>query len=207
MLAVVAVASLALSLFAGAPAAADPPPGQVTIEKVKVNGTGCQHSTVATAISPDNQAFTVTYSEYIASLGPGIKPNEAHKTCKIKLRFNGAAGLTYAVVRADYRGYGLLQPGVVGKYTAEYSFEGGAPAVVKSHARTGPFDDSWQFSDQLEPPRFGPCGKDRQLKIDTDVIVTAGAQPVTAVSAIGVDSADGEIKKLTGTYGLIWKKC
>jgi hypothetical protein len=210
MVAVVAVASLALSLFAGAPAADDPPPppGQVTIEKVKVNGSGCHPATAATAISPDNQAFTVTYSEYIASLGPGVKPAQDHKDCKIKLRFNGAPGMTYAVVRADYRGYGLLQPGVVGKFTAEYSFEGPDPAVVMSHKRAGPFDDFWQFSDQLKPLKFGPCGKDRQLKIDTDLILTPGAQPITAVSSVGVDSADGEVnKRLRGTFGLVWKKC
>jgi hypothetical protein len=199
------IASVALSLFAGVPAAADPPPqGQITIEKLAVNGSGCRPATVATAISPDNQAFTVTYSEYVASIGPGIKAKEAHKDCKITLRLNVPAGITYAVARADYRGFGVLQPGVVGTQTAAYSFQGVNDPVVSSRSRTGPWDENWQFTDKPASPLFGPCGKDRKLRIDTDLTVTAGSKPITDVSVVGMDSTDGDF---ASTYKLAWKRC
>src|SRR4051794_3787745 len=44
--------------------AVPPPPDKIVIDVVTVNGSGCRPGTAAVAVSPDNTAFTVTYSEY-----------------------------------------------------------------------------------------------------------------------------------------------
>jgi hypothetical protein len=200
----VAVAGLALSLLAGVPAKADPPPtGRITIDKLKVNGSGCRPATVATAISPDNQAFTVTYSEYIASLGPDTKAKDTHKECQITLRLNVPDGITYGIATADYRGFALLKPKVVGTHSAAYSFNGGAAPVVTSRQRTGPWEEDWQVTDHPASPVFGPCGKERKLQIDTQLALTAPS-PQTETSVVGMDSTDADF---ASTYHLAWKKC
>jgi hypothetical protein len=204
----IAAGSLVLSLLSGTPApsaAADPPPpGQITIDKLKANGSGCRPQTIATAISPDKQAFTITYSEYLASVGPGIKSKEAHKDCGITIRLNVPAGYTYAIAHADYRGFAVLQPGVTGSHSAAYSFQAsGHTPTVTTWSRTGPWDNDLQLSDTPAAPLYGPCGKERKLDINTNLDLTASGTQ-TDVSVVGIDSADGEF---TSTYKLAWKRC
>jgi hypothetical protein len=208
MLGAATVVSLALSLFAGVPVAADPPPqGPITIENVTVNGSGCLPHAVATAISPDKQAFTVIYSQYIASLGPGTKPADAHNSCKLMLKLDVPAGINYTFAELNHRGYARLEPGVTAKQTTTYSF-GGNDKVVTTHSQSGPWDDDWQFTGQAASLPFAPCGKDRKLHIDTDVALTAGSEPQTAVSRFDFDSTDVQTNHdMISTYKLIWKKC
>ena len=70
MISTLAAAALALSTIVIPPVADPPPTGQITIDVVTVNGSGCRIGTAAVAVSPDNKAFTVTYSEYLAQVGP-----------------------------------------------------------------------------------------------------------------------------------------
>lgn len=44
----------------------DPPPDKIVIKVATVNGSGCPQGTAAIAVSEDNTAFTVTYSDYLA---------------------------------------------------------------------------------------------------------------------------------------------
>src|SRR5262245_60298021 len=65
-------AVLAASLLAPAgpsTVAADEPPGNITIDIVTANGSGCPIGTTAVAMSPDNTAFTITYSQFLAQAG------------------------------------------------------------------------------------------------------------------------------------------
>ena len=48
-----------------------PPPDKIVIDVVTINGTGCKPGTAAVAVSDDNTAFTVTYSEFLAQVGVG----------------------------------------------------------------------------------------------------------------------------------------
>src|ERR1700730_7734258 len=67
-LASVLPASSALASTRGAAAA---PPSAVVVTVVTVNGSGCPPGTASVALSPDNTAFTVTYSSYTALVGVG----------------------------------------------------------------------------------------------------------------------------------------
>jgi hypothetical protein len=48
-----------------------PPTDHIVIDVVTVNGSGCPPGSAAVAVSPDNTAFTVTYSQYLAQVGVG----------------------------------------------------------------------------------------------------------------------------------------
>lgn len=206
-----AIGTALLALLAPAPvAAADtapPPPGQVAVEVVKVNGSGCRAHSAVAAISLDREAFTVIYSEYLAQVGGGAKPKEAHKTCNLDVRLDIPPGYSYAVERADYRGIGLLVSGARGVQKANYYFHGGARPVEQSHAFTGPYDDDWLTTDTVGSAnlRWAPCGKSHKLQIDTELQVDPGtSNPATTHSLLTMDATDAVF---SSTYRLTWKRC
>lgn len=202
MFSAVMAGSLLLSLLT--PVAA---PGKVVIDVVKVNGSGCRKPTTQVAVSPDGEAFTVTYSEYLAQVGVGAKPNDYRKDCRITLRLDIPAGLTYAIQEVDYRGFGLLEPGASGVQSASYQFQTQPKPEPASHTFRGPFNDGWLNADVTDPAdrSWSPCGKSRKLTIDTELRVSAGtSDPKTTTSMLGMDSTDGSIKT---TYRFIWRSC
>src|SRR5215207_717450 len=206
MVGVLTVGSVLLSLLApwGVAAAPPPPQGQVVVELVKVNGSGCRPGTAAAAIAPDRTAFTVTYSEYQAVVGPGTKPKDARKYCNLNVRLDIPAGYSYAIRQADYRGFGQLERGVRAVQAASYFFPGGSKKADVERSFTGPFDDNWLTTDQLEDRDldWAPCGKSRKLSIDTELRVSAGTSSPTETSLIAMDSTDGTIES---RYHFAWK--
>jgi hypothetical protein len=201
------MASLAVPL-SSAPAATQtpPPPGQVTIEAVTVNGSSCRPGTAVAVISPDREAFTVLYSEYLAQVGDGAPPAESHQKCKLNVEIRFPQGYTYAIVQADYRGYALLQPGASAVQRAVYKFQGDPPKVATEHAFTGPYDDYWLSTDVTPADSlvYAPCGKVRKINIDTELQVDAGTSAPGTGSFVAMDSTDGSI---SATYRLAWRTC
>jgi hypothetical protein len=184
-------------------ALAGPPTDRVAIDVVKTNGSGCRAHSAVVAVSPDNTAFTVTYSNYLAQVGAGAKKQEAQKDCKLSLRVKVPRDFTYAIGRTDYRGFAQLEPGVTARQTAKYYFNGAGKTSAVEHTFAGPYDDDWQTADE-GPSAYEPCGKQRHLNIDTELSVVAGTSDPTKTSMMAMDSTDGTIKS---TYQLLWKKC
>src|SRR3954453_22431708 len=94
------IAALVLSVTTMTPAqasAAGPPGDRVTIDKLTVNGTGCRADTVAVGLSPDKEAFTVTYSAYLAQAGAGARNKDQRRTCSLTVRLNVPATVQYAI--------------------------------------------------------------------------------------------------------------
>ncbi len=207
----VAVGSLLVSMLLGVPAAAvpagpvDPPPGNVTIDKLKVNGTGCRSDTTTIAVSPDNQAFTVTYSAYIARSGAGAAAQDGRRACSITVRLNVPQHLTYAVTTVVHRGFAHLEPGATAELATRYHFQGaGAPAHTR-HSFAAQTSDFWQVTDAVPASAavFGACGKDRKLDIDTRLgVQSVDADPAT--SMLVMDASDGEF---ASTYRLVYRRC
>src|SRR5690348_1335009 len=89
---------IALGLLVATPAfATNPPPApappkdKITIDIVTLNGSGCPllpngQSSAAVAMSPDNTAFTVTFSDYIAQVGPRIPAKDLRKNCQMNVK-------------------------------------------------------------------------------------------------------------------------
>jgi|SRR5664279_1165263 len=189
-----------------------PPPGSITLIKKTVNGTGCREDNIAVAPADDNTAFTVTYNAYTAQVGPGAKPTDRRVNCQIAMVAHVPQGFTYAIFKADYRGYAFLAPGAWGLEQASYYFQGQSQTVRKQHRipapnAVGPMDDDWQFTDVT--PVVGlvwaPCGVDRNVNVNTELRVNAGSSdPTKNPSYINMDSTDFS----TSTYfHLAWKHC
>ncbi|MFH7595651.1 DUF4360 domain-containing protein [Streptomyces racemochromogenes] len=208
--AAVALAAAALTPPAGAATGAGPsfaPPEQITIDVVQVNGSGCRPGSATVAVAPDNTAFTVTYSEYLAQVGVGAKPTDFRKNCQLGLSLNVPQGYTFAIAQADYRGFASLEDGATASQKASYYFQGMSQTASRSHALRGPVQGGWQISDTVpvEALVFHPCGAKRNLNINTELLTQAGTSDTArTTSFLTMDSTDGSINT---KYHFSWKTC
>ncbi|MER6674806.1 DUF4360 domain-containing protein [Streptomyces sp. NPDC000983] len=184
----------------------DPPPDKIIIKVATVNGSGCPQGTTAVAVSEDNTAFTVTYSEYLAQVGGNSDPTAFRKNCQLNLVVHVPQGFTYAVASADYRGFASLQNGASAVQRASYYFQGSPQTAYRSHPFSGPLDDNWQATDSTEWAQlvWAPCGVQRNFNINTELRVNRGTSPADKVSFMTMDSTDGDISTV---YHLAWKEC
>lgn len=215
MLNVMAVGSVVLSMFMS-PAAAvspaqspfdNPPQDKIVIDVVTVNGSGCKTGTAAVAVSADNTAFTVTYSDYIAQIGGDAKTSDFRKNCQLNLRVHVPGGFTYAIAEADFRGYAQLAKGATGQERANYYFQGSPETLYTTHPFKGPYDNDWAATDSLDVASlvFKPCGEERNLNVNTELKLSAGtSDPKKTPSLMSMDSTDGSISTV---YHFAWKTC
>lgn len=204
-----AVVAMTASTITGSVAAQEravAPPEKIVIELATVNGSGCPLGTTAVAVSPDSTAFTVTYSDYLAQVGPGTRPTDFRKNCQLNLRVHVPQGITYAIARADYRGFMNLEKGATAEQKASYYFQGMPHTDVATHAFAGPRADNWQVSDVtgIDALVWAPCGEERNFNINTELRVNPGTSDRTKTSFITMDSTDASIGTV---YHLAWKTC
>ncbi|SDH19977.1 protein of unknown function [Lentzea fradiae] len=184
-----------------------PPPDHITIDIVTVNGSGCPAGTAAVAVSEDNKAFTVTYSDYLAQVGVGAAPTDFRKNCQLNLRVNVPSGFTYGIAQSDYRGFAHLERGAYAIQKANYYFQGMSQNDPKQHRYNGPHSDDWQATDTTEIAAivYHPCGEKRNFNINTELRVYPGTSNTsTTTSFISMDSTDGAINT---TYRFSWLTC
>ncbi|WP_367323418.1 DUF4360 domain-containing protein [Streptomyces sp. HUAS ZL42] len=184
----------------------DPPPDKIIIKVATVNGSGCPQGTTAVAVSEDNTAFTVTYSEYLAQVGGNSDPTAFRKNCQLNLVVHVPQGFTYAIASADYRGFAALQSGASGMQRASYYFQGSSQTAFKNHPFSGPYNDNWQATDTTDWAQlvWAPCGVQRNFNINTELRVNAGTSSPSKVSFMTMDSTDGDISTV---YHMAWKTC
>ncbi|MFI8093637.1 DUF4360 domain-containing protein [Streptomyces sp. NPDC086080] len=184
----------------------DPPPDKIVIKVATVNGSGCPQGTAAVAVSADNTAFTVTYSDYLAQAGGNSDPTASRKNCQLSLLVHVPQGFTYAIASADYRGFASLRPGATGTQRASYYFQGSPSTAFRTHTFSGPHDDNWQATDETDWAQlvYAPCGVQRNFNINTELRVSAGSTAPDQVSFMAMDSTDGDIST---TYHMAWKEC
>ncbi|MEU5346744.1 MULTISPECIES: DUF4360 domain-containing protein [unclassified Streptomyces] len=184
----------------------DPPPDKIVIKVATVNGSGCPQGTAAIAVSPDNTAFTVTYSDYLAKVGGNSDPTAFRKNCQLNLTVAVPGGFTYAIASADYRGFASLKAGANSTEKASYYFQGSSNTASITHPFRGPYDDNWQATDTTEWAQlvWAPCGVQRNFNINTELRVNAGTSSPGSTSFMTMDSTDGDISTV---YHLAWKEC
>ncbi|WP_035738236.1 DUF4360 domain-containing protein [Glycomyces arizonensis] len=206
--ALAALAALAAAMLAG-PAAqadtelADAPGGRVTVDVVTVNGSGCPQGTADATVNGDNTSFTVTYDRFLAEAGGSTDVVDSRKNCQINLAVNVPSGFTYAIARADYRGYGHLESGATGMQQASYYFSGSSATTRSAHELDGPYNGDWQFTDRAAEFVYKPCGEQRNFNINTELRVSAGDNPALK-SFMTMDSTRGSVKTV---FHLAWKRC
>jgi hypothetical protein len=204
--AIAALVSAGLPAQHSSPGFVDPPPDKIVIKVATVNGSGCPQGTAAVAVSEDNTAFTVTYSDYLAQAGGNSDPTAARRNCQLSLIVHVPQGFTYAIASADYRGYAALQNGASATQRASYYFQGSPSTAYRSHPFNGPYNDNWQATDTTDWAQlvYAPCGVQRNFNINTELRVNAGTSAPDKVSFMTMDSTDGDISTV---YHMAWKEC
>ncbi|MBJ7903540.1 DUF4360 domain-containing protein [Streptomyces sp. NPDC003656] len=204
--AVAALLTTALPAHAPSSVLDNPPPDKIVIDVATVNGSGCPQGTAAVAVSPDNTAFTVTYSDYLAQAGGTSDPTAYRKNCQLNLVVHVPQGFTYAIASADYRGFLSLQPGASATQKASYYFQGSSSTVARTHPFSGAYNDDWQATDTTDWAQlvWAPCGVRRNFNINTELRVNAGTTSPGKVSFMTMDSTDGDISTV---YHLAWQQC
>jgi len=200
-------ASLLMPMATADETTSTPPQDKITIGLNTVNGSGCPDGTTAVAMNADNTAFTVTYSDYLAQTGVGSSATDFRKNCQLSLRINVPQGFTYAIAKADYRGFAMLEKGATAMQRANYYFMGESATSFSSHTFKGPFVDDWMTTDQTEHADmvYAPCGEQRNLNINTELRVYGGSSDTTkTTSFITMDSTDTSASTI---YHFSWKQC
>jgi len=194
------------AVVAPAAAVSAAPPRPMVIDVVSANGSGCPRGTAQVTASRDNKAFTVTYSQFTAQVGPDSKPIDFRKNCQLALNVRVPQGFTYAIAGTDYRGFAHLERGASAYESANYYFQGDRQNSRIRHNFTGPLDGDWLRSDKvgIRSLSFRPCGQQRYLNVNTELRVNKGSSSSRKTSMLTMDSTDGNIDTV---YHLAWKKC
>ena len=160
-------------------------------------------------MAPDHTAVTATYRShrYLAKVGVGAGPTDRRVNCQLSIQFHIPNGFTYAIAKADYRGYAHLATGAWGIEKASYYFQGSPGTVYRQHRIDGPRDSIFRTTDVVPVTAlvWAPCGALRNFNVNTELRVNAGSSdPSTTSSFLRMGSADGII---TTKFNLSWKRC
>ncbi|MEU4619364.1 DUF4360 domain-containing protein [Actinoplanes sp. NPDC023801] len=209
MLNILAAGAMALSSLTApvsAPQQVNPPTEPMTISVGKVNGTGCKPGTATAQASQDNQAITISYSAYTAQVGPNVSPLESRKGCQLFLNVSVPSGYSFAIAKADYRGFAHLEKGASASHRAFYYFQGMNNSVTAERGVAGYYDDNWTITDEvgIESLNWSPCRASRYLVVNSSVQVNAGSSDPATYSWMTVDSADVSLDTI---FQLTWKTC
>lgn len=149
-----------------------PDPNSTYFVEVVTNGSGCPAGSANTRISSDGLVFTTTFSKYEARVNSGIDFDV--RECQLAIRLHTPAGISFSVQSFSYTGYSFLEEGVRGRQSASYYFQG--VPVATPAARTeliGPHDADYLYRDdvELEDAVWSPCGVERDLNINTRIVL------------------------------------
>ena len=195
-------------LLSSAAAHAAVPSEPIRIKGIQYNGSGCPVGSVANNIASDKQAFTLTFSEYVAEAGPGISLGEGRKNCQLTVVLDVPAGWQFSVASFYYRGFMDLDQSMKAEQSASYYFQGQGFSGSFTSNKVGTYQGDYTYNDNvgLSSAIWSQCGVERALNVNSSIRVSnlnSRAFP-NARGLITTDSIDGQIKQV---WGLTWRRC
>ncbi len=185
------------------------PEQPILIDNISFKGTGCSDaSTASVNVAPDKQAFTVSFSEFIAEAGPGIPASANRKNCNLTLDLDIPAGWQFSIVDFNFRGFVNLDAGVNAEHSATYFLQGDPQQLKFSSVSKGSFTQDYVYTDKVGVGSvvWSACGAKRALSVNTAIRVwnTDKVKFPTAAGLITNDTIDGQIVQ---KYGITWRQC
>jgi hypothetical protein len=198
---------LALALSTPAHAAADEalaavPDGNVTVEVIAANGSGCAPGSAAVAANSDKTGFRIKYYDFVAEAGGTADPTARRKNCQVGVLVTVPAGWTFAVAEADYRGRARLASGATALQRTNYYWQGSSENSSTEETFSGPLYGYWRTNDAAPVLVYTPCSQQRVLNVNTELRVDAGTS--TSRSSMSMRSSEGDVDTL---FNFSWRQC
>jgi hypothetical protein len=192
----------AVSDGSGAAAIATVPDGNITVEVVAANGSGCAPGTATVIADSDKTGFRIKYYDFVAEAGGYADPTDRRKNCQIGVLVTFPAGWTFAIAEADYRGRARLHPGATALQRTNYYWQGSSQNSSTEESFAGPRYGFWATEDVAPVLVYVPCGKQRVLNINTELRVDGGTSRRT--SSMSMKSSEGDVDTL---FNFSWTRC
>ena len=171
---------------------------------VRASGSGCPDGTWDAALSPDGETFTVRFAAYEATVSPGVA-NDI-KDCTLEISLGSREGIQYAMSSFYYQGYVFLEKeGMKAQHSARYHFANLRENDADRDEVSGPFDDSYLFSDTIAPPRreWTRCRRNDTLRIKTRLVLRNDPRK-TGEGYMSTSTLDGT---LSFRWAMNWRRC
>ncbi|MEJ3741876.1 DUF4360 domain-containing protein [Actinomycetes bacterium KLBMP 9797] len=187
-------------------AEAAPPSGQITLDVVTVNGSGCPAGSAYVSMLPDNTGFRITYRDFVVQAGGDAKPTDFRKNCQVNVLVHIPQGFTFAIARADYVGRARLESGATGLQRTNYYFQGSSDNNYADHNFSGPLWSRWHTIDAAPITElvYAPCGEHRNINVNTELRVDEGTANAGKVSSLSLRSSEGSVETI---IQFSWKTC
>ncbi len=170
-------------------------------------GTGCPMGTAAVALSPDQQALSILFDQYVVEAG-GSKAFD-RKNCNIAIPVHVPQGFSVSVIAIDYRGFTGLPAGGRAQLAVNYFLTSSGnpnpgPGLRTQKTFYGPMTSDYIKSDSLglQAIVWSGCGADAILRANTTLLVNSNSRRDQAMAT--VDSADVSSGII---YHLQWRSC
>ncbi len=131
----VTIALAALSFASPVPDTTSTPP-VFSINNVIHGGTGCPQGSID--IDWTNSKVCPIYfpAEFTAIVGKDVDVTQQRKNCQIALDLKYSSGYSFAILNADFAGWGDVDAGVTGNIVSSYYFSGQTNEVRQARLYT-----------------------------------------------------------------------
>ncbi len=185
-----------------------PPAAGPQITRITHVGKGCPVGTVGGNVSSDAKAFTLTFSDFDAEIGPKVAPSAASTSCLVGIEFYIPANMTFTLLNLDIRGFVDLQDKVKMSLTNRFYFAEQASKVQEMKGDlAGVLQENFNAHRVVSAAQtmWSTCGAARKqvLYIDTAVALS-NAENTANSGLVTVDSIDGEF---TQKLAIAYKPC
>ncbi|KAJ3412624.1 hypothetical protein HDV05_000435 [Chytridiales sp. JEL 0842] len=192
---------MARTTVSAGPGITYPDPADVKIESLIYGGSGCPQGSAVRELDPTGTAFSLTFSNYVAALGPEFPLVESRKNCQLNLDIRHPAGWQYTLLKVEYTGYVDLSADVKGIHRTAFYFQGEAAEstteTVLQGPQTGDYDVTATFGGSNTV--WSSCKADRNLNINSSIRLSG-----TGSGIMTTDTTQGTVVQ---NYSLLWRKC
>lgn len=174
---------------------------RLKIKELSYNGSGCPLGSVGVNISDYNEAFTLSFSDYVAA---SDEPSDRRKNCQVALDVDVPQDYRLAIYGLQFRGEAFLDRKTSGIQSVRYNIDRNKDNHIRDMTLEGPYDSFYERAITIPAKEirwFGCSNRPTQIRISSAVSVRAKEGQDALMT---VDSLDGDS---TQTYGVVWRPC
>ncbi len=177
------------------------PQDQITIDSVSHSGRGCPPGSVAVDFSEDKEAFTLIFSDFIATTD---SIEDQRKGCDISFIMNTPRNWGFSIYGIQFRGGAILEKDSRGYQDAAFIFDGNRTGRIGAMELEGEYFDSYERAIQVPLTDFKWFGcQERKVKLRIRTGIKVEADELSQ-ALMTIDSIDGDSAQ---TFGLQWRRC